>query len=81
MSHELEHLTLDEALAIHEALIDRFGGRGGVRDLGLLESALRGSPLNRSSSKGDSPEDARGSADVRFHAEVWAARREVAYLR
>lgn len=34
------HLTLDEALAIHERLVDRFGGLGGVRDLGLLESAL-----------------------------------------
>jgi death-on-curing protein len=34
------HLTLDEVLAIHERLVDRFGGLGGVRDLGLLESAL-----------------------------------------
>ncbi|MBW2735891.1 MAG: type II toxin-antitoxin system death-on-curing family toxin [Deltaproteobacteria bacterium] len=33
-------LTLDEALAIHDKLIDVFGGAGGVRDLGLLESAL-----------------------------------------
>jgi len=33
-------LTVDEALAIHERLIDRFGGESGVRDLGLLESAL-----------------------------------------
>jgi death-on-curing protein len=33
-------LTVDEVLAIHEALVDRFGGLGGVRDLGLLESAL-----------------------------------------
>ncbi len=34
------HLTLDEVLAIHERLVDRFGGLGGVRDLGLVESAL-----------------------------------------
>lgn len=27
-------------LAIHQELISRFGGSGGVRDLGLLESAL-----------------------------------------
>lgn len=33
-------LTRDEALAIHQALIERFGGPSGVRDLGLLESAL-----------------------------------------
>lgn len=33
-------LSLDEALAIHEGLIEAFGGAGGVRDLGLLESAL-----------------------------------------
>ncbi len=31
---------MDEVLAIHEELISRFGGSGGVRDLGLLESAL-----------------------------------------
>ena len=30
----------DEALEIHRALLERFGGAGGVRDLGLLESAL-----------------------------------------
>ena len=36
----VRHLTLDEALAIHERLIERFGGSSGVRDLGLLESAL-----------------------------------------
>lgn len=33
-------LTLDEALAIHERVIERFGGDPGVRDPGLLESAL-----------------------------------------
>jgi death-on-curing protein len=36
----VQHLTLDEVLAIHEALVERFGGLRGVRDLGLLESAL-----------------------------------------
>lgn len=35
-----EYLTLDEALRIHEVLIDAFGGAAGVRDMGLLESAL-----------------------------------------
>ena len=33
-------LSVDEVLAIHERVIDRFGGAVGVRDLGLLESAL-----------------------------------------
>ena len=33
-------LTLDEVLVIHERCIELFGGRDGVRDLGLLESAL-----------------------------------------
>ena len=37
---EVRHLSLDEALAIHDRLIERFGGSPGVRDLGLLESAL-----------------------------------------
>jgi death-on-curing protein len=32
--------TLDEALYLHEVLIQRFGGRSGVLDKGLLESAL-----------------------------------------
>lgn len=33
-------LTTDEVLAIHAALIGEFGGPPGVRDPGLLESAL-----------------------------------------
>jgi death on curing protein len=36
----VQFLTLDEVLALHERLLDEFGGTGGVRDLGLLESAL-----------------------------------------
>lgn len=39
-SDRILHLALDEALAIHERLVARFGGHAGVRDLGLLESAL-----------------------------------------
>ncbi|MEJ2131969.1 MAG: type II toxin-antitoxin system death-on-curing family toxin [Gammaproteobacteria bacterium] len=39
-SSAVQFLTLDEAVAIHERLIQRFGGPPGVRDLGLLESAL-----------------------------------------
>ena len=33
-------LSRDEVLEIHRVLLDRFGGPPGVRDLGLLESAL-----------------------------------------
>lgn len=33
-------LTRDEVLAIHERVIERFGGETGLRDAGLLESAL-----------------------------------------
>ena len=32
--------TIQETLELHEQLIKRFGGSGGVRDLGLLESTL-----------------------------------------
>lgn len=32
--------TLEETLELHRVLIERFGGLSGVRDLGLLESAL-----------------------------------------
>ena len=34
------YVTLDDALRIHELLIREFGGASGVRDLGLIESAL-----------------------------------------
>ena len=33
-------LTLDEVIEIHRDMIERYGGSGGVRDLGLLESAV-----------------------------------------
>lgn len=33
-------LTLDEILALHADQIDRYGGSLGLRDVGLLESAL-----------------------------------------
>ena len=36
----VQFLTLDEVLALHERLLQEFGGTPGVRDLGLLESAL-----------------------------------------
>lgn len=32
--------TLTETLSLHQRLIERFGGKDGVRDMGLLESAL-----------------------------------------
>lgn len=36
----VSYLTLDEVLAIRDRLLERFGGPGGLRDPGLLESAL-----------------------------------------
>jgi death on curing protein len=36
----LEYITLDEALRIHDILIEAFGGARGVRDLGIIEAAL-----------------------------------------
>ena len=39
-SDNVQFLSLDEVLAIHQRVIEVFGGANGVRDLGLLESAL-----------------------------------------
>lgn len=36
----IEYLTVDEAVEIHQQIIEYFGGPGGIRDPGLLESAL-----------------------------------------
>lgn len=33
-------LTLDEVVEIHRDQIDRYGGTAGIRDLGMLQSAL-----------------------------------------
>ena len=40
MSESTKFLTRDEVLAIHARLVEAFGGTPGLRDLGLLESAL-----------------------------------------
>ena len=40
MRAEPRWISLRAALAIHEAHMSRFGGAPGIRDLGLLESAL-----------------------------------------
>ena len=39
-SNTVQFLSVDEVLEIHAALILRFGGADGLRDKGLLESAL-----------------------------------------
>ena len=36
----IQFLSLNEVIAIQERLLERFGGTPGVRDRGLLESAL-----------------------------------------
>lgn len=33
------YFSLQEVLAFHDRILERFGGRSGVRDMGLLESA------------------------------------------
>lgn len=40
IAKELRFVTLEEALSLHESAIDAHGGSYGVRDQGLLESAL-----------------------------------------
>lgn len=39
-SEAVQFLSVDEAIAIHDRLIEQFGGASGFRDQGLLESAL-----------------------------------------
>lgn len=36
----INYITLDVVLAIHDDMIERYGGSFGIRDLGLLQSAL-----------------------------------------
>lgn len=39
-SKEIIYISLDELLIIHTDQIERYGGSHGIRDIGLLESAL-----------------------------------------
>ena len=39
-SNAVQFLSVDEVLEMHTRLIVRFGGADGLRDMGLLESAL-----------------------------------------
>lgn len=34
------YITLDEVLAIHDDMVERYGGSFGIRDLGLIQSAI-----------------------------------------
>lgn len=40
MEKEFEYLTIIEVLSIHKILIEKYGGMGGVRDMGALDAAL-----------------------------------------
>ena len=51
-------LELDEVMEMHEELIDRYGGLHGVRDPGMLESALA--------------QPASGFGDDYFHTDLWS---------
>lgn len=35
-----QFISLDEVLAIHENMVDLYGGSHGIRDLGLIQSAI-----------------------------------------
>ena len=39
-SNRVAFLSRDEAIEVHRILLERFGGPAGIRDMGLLESAL-----------------------------------------
>ena len=41
MSETIRTITKDETLSIHDASLARFGGLPGVRDGGLLDSAIQ----------------------------------------
>ena len=36
----MRYLTTDEVVLIHERILSKFGGAGGIRDWGLLDSAV-----------------------------------------
>jgi death-on-curing protein len=40
MLHQYEFLLLQEVLSIHRQGLDRYGGQDGIRDLGVIESAI-----------------------------------------
>ncbi len=37
---QITYLTIDQVLLIHDQMVKRFGGSFGIRDLGLIESAI-----------------------------------------
>ncbi len=37
---DVAYITLDEVLAIHDDMVERYGGSFGIRDLGLIQSAI-----------------------------------------
>ena len=36
----MKYLTLDEVIAIHDSMIEEYGGSFGIRDFGLIQSAI-----------------------------------------
>lgn len=37
---KIQYITLDEVIAIHDNMVSLYGGSHGIRDLGLVESAI-----------------------------------------
>ena len=56
-------IEFEEALAIHQLLIEEFGGATGIRDEGLLKSALE-RPFSRFGSTEFYPEDEQKAAAI-----------------
>lgn len=56
-------ITLSEVTAIHDILIERFGGSRGIRDIGTLQSAL-GRPFQTFDNKELYPEPADKAAAI-----------------
>jgi death-on-curing protein len=36
----VKYLSLDEVIAIHDSMIEEYGGSHGIRDLGMIQSAI-----------------------------------------
>lgn len=37
---QVRYITLDEVLAIHDSMVEQYGGSHGIRDIGLIQSAV-----------------------------------------
>jgi len=66
MSRQIRFINLDDVLHYHSLLIAKFGGSDGVRDMGLLQSALA-MPMAQFSGEFLHPSIAEMAAAYLFH--------------